>query len=43
MKTIVVVDRRMLLEKCAWKAHMIAKVVKHPGWAKLWNHSHDLG
>ena len=41
MKTIVVVDRRMLL-KCARKAPMIAKVVKHPGWSKLRNHSLDL-
>ena len=42
-KNIVDVDRRMLLEKCAGKAPMIAKVAEHLGWAKLWDHSLDLG
>ena len=32
-KNIVDVDRRML-EECAGKAPMIAKVVEHPGWAR---------
>ena len=35
--------RRMLFEKCAEKAPMIAKVAEKPGWAKLWVHSLDLG
>ena len=42
-KIIADVDRRMMLEKCAGKASMIAKVAEHPGWAKLWDHSLDLG
>lgn len=42
-KSIVDVDRRMLLEKCAEKAPLIVKVAEHPGWAKLWDHSLDLG
>ena len=33
----------MLLEKCAEKVPIIAKVVEHPGWAKLWDHTLDLG
>ena len=32
-KAIIGVDRRMLLEKCAEKAPMIAKVAEHQGWA----------
>ena len=43
MKNIVDVDKRMLLEKCAQKAPMIAKVAEHPGWAELWDHSLNLG
>ena len=42
-KAIIGVDRRMLLEKCAEKAPMIAKVAELPGWAKLWDHTLDLG
>ena len=42
-KKIVDVDGRMLLEKCVKKAPMIAKIAEHPGWAKLWDHTLDLG
>jgi len=43
MKIIFDVDRRMLLERCAGKTVMVAKVTEHPGWAKLWDHFLDLG
>ena len=42
---IVDEDIRMLLKKCACKedSYRIAKIAEHPGWAKLWDHTLDLG
>ena len=42
-KVIFGMDRRVLLEKCAEKAPLIAKVAEHLGWAKLWDQTLDLG
>ena len=42
-KTIIGMDKRLVLEKCAEKAPVIAKVAKNPGWARLWDHTLDLG
>ena len=33
----------MTIKKCGEKAPMIAKVAESPGWAKLWDHTLDLG
>ena len=42
-KVIFGIDRRMLLENCAEKAPLIAKVAEHLGWEKLWVQTLDVG
>ena len=44
MKRIIIeADKKMAIKKCGEKAPMIAKVAESPGWAKLWDHTLDLG
>ena len=44
-RTIIKADKKMTIKKieCEEKAPMIAKVAEFPGWAKLWDHTLDLG
>ena len=42
-KIIIKADKEMTIKKCREKAPMIAKVAESPGWAKLWDHTLDLG
>ena len=42
-KIIIEADKKMTIKKCGEKAPMIAKVAESPGWAKLWDHTLDLG
>ena len=42
MKIIIKADKKMT-KKCGEKAPMIAEVAESPGWAKLWDHTLDLG
>ena len=43
MKKIITEADKMIIKKCGVKAPMIAKVAEYPGWAKLWDHTLDLG
>ena len=42
-KIIIEADKKMTIKKCGERAPMIAKVAESPGWAKLWDHTLDLG